>query len=146
MWFSAAIAMFVMSAAPAATAPNDLSWLSGDWVAATGERWTEEHWSQPRAGEMMGYSRSGRGGTARDFEFLRIAADADGTLAYFAQPQGRAPTRFKLTSSSATEAIFENPTHDYPTRIVYRRNGTTLTATISGPEGSKSHSWTYQRR
>ena len=92
MWFSAAIAMFVMAAAPAATAPNDLSWLSGDWVAVTWERWTEEHWSQPRAGEMVGYSRSGRGAKVRDFEFLRIAADADGTLAYFAQPQGRART------------------------------------------------------
>jgi hypothetical protein len=41
--------------------------------------------------------------------------------------------------------VFENPTNDYPTKIVYRRKGETLLATITGPEGKNSYSWTFRK-
>lgn len=134
------------AASPAPPAPAKFAWMSGDWIANSDGRWTEEHWSRPRADVMLGYSRSGRGSQSREFEFLRIAADTDGGVTYWGQPQGRAAVGFKLISSGPMNAVFENPAHDYPTRIAYSRNGTTMTVTISGLNGSNQQSWTYQRR
>ena len=123
-----------------------LDWLSGDWVAELNGRWTEEHWSHARGGLLLGYSRSGKGERGGQFEFMRIGSAPDGTVTFWGQPQGGPPVAFRLSGSATMEARFENPTHDYPTRIVYRRSGDTLTATISGTDASKPQSWTYRRR
>jgi Domain of unknown function (DUF6265) len=52
------------------------------------------------------------------FEFLRIV-ELDGGLVYKAQPGGTPPTEFVLTELTGTRAVFENPRHDSPQRIVY---------------------------
>ena len=124
----------------------ELGWMSGRWETREGERWTEESWSEPRAGMMIGYSRSGQGETAREFEFIRLQAGADGVPVYLAQPGGRAAVPFRLTARDGSSATFENPDHDFPQRIRYQRNGETLTATISAIDGSNAMSWTFQRR
>ncbi|MDO9369598.1 MAG: DUF6265 family protein [Sphingopyxis sp.] len=144
-FFAAAMAVLLVAAAPAATL-DDLGWLAGDWASEAGERWTEESWSPPRGGMMIGHSRSGRGPVLREFEFLRIAAGADGTPAYIAQPQGGAAVAFALVRHDGTSATFENPAHDYPQRIHYVRDGEVLTATISAIDGSQARRWTYRRR
>lgn len=123
-----------------------LAWMSGDWFEDKDGRWTEERWSRPRGGVMLGTSLGGRADEAGDYEFIRIAADAQGALTYFASHRGSAPVPFRLTSGGAGQAVFENPGHDYPTRIVYRRQGDVLTATISGPNGANPMSWRYRRR
>ena len=66
------------------------------------------------------------------FEFLRIA-EIDGVPTYHAQPGGRAPTAFKRSDGGAQWVRFENPAHDFPQRIEYRRDGDLLNAVISGP-------------
>ena len=142
---AAALAVLLVAAAPAARV-DDLGWLAGDWVSEADGRWTEESWAAPRGGMMIGYSRSGRGEALREFEFLRIAADEGGALAYLAQPQGRAPVAFPLVRYDTASATFENAAHDYPQRIHYARSGDTLTATIAKIDGSKPRSWTYRRR
>jgi hypothetical protein len=52
---------------------------------------------------------------------------------YVAQPQGGAPTAFALRASGADWARFENPQHDFPKRVEYRRTATGLHAEIAGP-------------
>ncbi len=140
-----AAAAVLVAASPAATV-DDLAWMAGQWSREEGERWTEESWTLPRGGVMLGHSRSGRGEGLREFEFLRIAAEADGTPAYIAQPGGGAPVAFRLTRREASSATFENVAHDYPQRIHYVRDGETMTATISAIDGSKAISWTFRRR
>ena len=140
----AAVALLA-GASPTATV-DDLGWLAGDWVSEGDGRWTEESWTSPRGGMMLGHSRSGRGDALREFEFIRIARGADGMLAYIAQPQGGAPVAFRLVRRDAASATFENAAHDYPQRIHYVRTGDTLTATISAIDGSKPRRWTYRRR
>jgi hypothetical protein len=44
------------------------------------------------------------------------------------------------------EAVFENARHDFPQRIVYRREGKRLVATVSLKDGSNAMSWRYRRR
>ncbi len=143
----AVAALALMGQAAPSAGVDDLAWMSGRWESREGERWTEENWSEPRAGMMMGFSRSGRGETLREFEFIRLQTGEDGIVAYLAQPGGRAPaTAFRLTQYDASSATFENPVHDFPQRIRYQRSGETLTATISAIDGSNAMSWTFRRR
>ena len=139
-----AAAILLAAAAPKA---EDFRWLAGTWVLEKqGGRWTEERWAPPRGGVMLGTALSGRGGVASGYEFMRIAPDESGALAFWGAPDGAAPVAFRLVGGEGQEAVFENPAHDYPTRIVYRRDGDVLTATISGPGGSDPKSWSYVRK
>jgi hypothetical protein len=142
----AVLALLLMAQAPARV--DELAWLAGRWeTAGDGGRWTEEMWSAPRGGLMLGASRSGQSGAVREFEFLRLQAGEDGVLVYLAQPGGRAPAvPFRLTQSDSASATFENPAHDFPQRIRYQRSGETLTATISAIDGSNAMRWRYRRR
>jgi hypothetical protein len=139
------LAVLLGAATPAATL-DDLGWLAGDWTQESDGRWTEESWTAPRGGVMLGHSRSGRGEAVREWEFLRLQADSAGRLAYIAQPGGKAPVRFALVDHGPARAIFENADHDYPQRIAYVRDGDRLTATISLIDGTRAISWTYKRR
>ena len=139
------IAAWVLTgAAPAATI-DDLAWLAGNWTREADGRWTEEGWTAPRGGVMLGHSRSGIADRLREFEFLRVEAGADGVPVYLAQPGGGAPVAFRLVQRTATSAMFENPAHDYPQRIAYVRDGEQLTATISLIDGSRPMRWVYRR-
>lgn len=124
----------------------DISWMAGDWqTAAGGKRQVEEHWTQVAGASMMGMSRTVAGDKTVEFEYLRIEQRADG-IYYVAHPKARCPgTDFKLTRASATEAVFENPQHDFPKRIIYRRSEDSLTATVDGGEGSKAMTFSFRR-
>jgi uncharacterized protein DUF6265 len=124
-----------------------LSWITGDWQTAPGSRaQIEEHWTTPAGGSMLGMSRTVAGEKTVEFEYLRIEQRADGVF-YVAHPKARCPgTDFKLTKSSASEAVFENPQHDFPKRIIYRRTGDdSLTATIDGGAGTKAMSFVFRK-
>ena len=124
----------------------DISWISGDWQTAPGGRaQIEEHWTHVAGASMMGMSRTVAGEKTVEFEYLRIEQRADG-IYYVAHPKARCPgTDFKLTRASATEAVFENPQHDFPKRIIYRKGEDSLTASIDGGEGTKAMSFAFKR-
>ena len=122
-----------------------LGWLSGAWISQGKDGWTEEQWTSPRGDMMLGTNRSGKADKASAFEFMRIAPDGLGRISFWASPGGKAAVRFPLVSSGPGEATFENPANDFPTRIVYRRKGEMLVATISGPEGKSPFSWTFKK-
>lgn len=126
---------------------SQLSWIAGDWQTAPGGRaQIEEHWTLPAGGSMLGMSRTVAGGKTAEFEFLRIEQREDGIF-YVAQPKGRCPaTDFKLTRVASQEAVFENPKHDFPKRIIYRKTADdSLTASIDGGEGTKAMVFSFRR-
>ena len=126
---------------------TDIAWMAGDWQTAPGgRRQIEEHWTQVAGGSMMGVSRTVAGDKTVEFEYLRIEQRADGIF-YVAHPKARCPgTDFKLTKASASEAVFENPQHDFPKRIIYRKGADdSLTASIDGGEGTKAMSFPFKR-
>jgi hypothetical protein len=68
---------------------------------------------------MLAVSRTvNTSGKMVGFEYLRIV-ERDGGLVYIAQPAGRTATEFVLSEWSSTRAVFDNPRHDSPKRIVY---------------------------
>jgi hypothetical protein len=127
-----------------------LAWLSGAWVSVddSGSR-TEEHWTTPSAGTMLGVNRTIVEGRTVFFEFLRIEATPDGQIVYFASPEGRdPPTPFTLIEQTPERFVFENLDHDFPQRIIYTidEDGV-LTQRIEGVQNGepKSSEWTLQR-
>jgi len=142
-------AMILLAAMPANAADiADLGWMAGAWATeAKGPavRWTEERWSPPRAGVMLGTGLSGREDKAASYEFMRIAVDEKGEIAFWGSPQGATPVPFRLESAWEGQAVFVNPAHDYPQRIVYRRTGRGMTATTSLADGSNAQTWKYKR-
>ena len=139
-------AILLVAATPEKADVSRLAWLGGSWVSEDAERWTEGSWTAPRGGMMLGAGSSGRGENVRDWEHMRIAPDEAGILSFWGSPKGAPAVAFPLVSMGRSEAVFENPRHDFPQRIAYRREGKTLVATVSLKDGSNPISWRYRRR
>jgi hypothetical protein len=122
---------------------SDLGWMSGHWTSTKDGVVMEEIWTEPRGGVMLGMHRDARESKA-SFEFIRIAATADG-IVYFAQPSGRPPTPFTLIESSANRAVFANPEHDFPKRIIYWREDQKLCARVEG-DGESAEQWCWAKK
>ena len=126
---------------------EDLAWISGDWETASGRMQIDEHWTKIAGSSLIGMSRTVAGGKTVFFEYLRIEArGAD--IYYVAHPRARTPgTDFKLVRLSGQEAVFENLTHDFPKRVIYRKNGDgTLSARVEGDGTEKEKPQDYHYR
>ena len=130
----------------------DVAWISGAWVGTRSSGSSiEERWSPPRGGAMLAVSRTvNAGGRMVAFEYLRIV-EREGGLVYVAQPGGAPKTEFVLTQFGPTEgggqrAVFENPRHDYPKRIVYELSvDGKLSATIGELKGGTPRRFDFTR-
>ena len=126
------IAMGPARADAAGATLEDLSFLAGSWSRCSDSAESEELWLPARGGMMLGLNRTVRASGKSAFEYLRIVEDDNG-VTYLASPQGRAATPFALVDFAPGRAVFENPEHDFPTRVIYRLNDDgTLTARIEG--------------
>lgn len=93
---------------------------------------------------MLGMSRTIVNGKLKSFEFLRIEARGS-DLAYLAQPQGRPATEFKLVQQSSSEVVFANPQHDFPKRIIYRRQSPDRVLARTEGDKGKGIDFAYER-
>jgi hypothetical protein len=117
---------------------NTLSWMAGCWEMTRGPLRIEEHWSKPAGGTMLGFSRTIQAERDAFSEFMQIVTSG-GKVVYVARIGANGGgTPFTLTKGSDTEAVFENPDHDFPQRIIYRRSGDRgLYARIEGSQKGK---------
>ena len=127
---------------------EQLEWISGCWVLEDGKARTEEVWMKPSGNSMIGMSRTVAGSKTVQTEHIQIR-ESNGQLAYIvALSMGAKPTVFRLIKSSDNEAVFENPDHDFPQRIIYRRESAdALFARIEGAEKgvNKGMDFRYRR-
>lgn len=140
----AAAALQVQPAAAQST--SELTFLVGHWREQTERETTYETWLGPLQETMVSVNLSQRGERA-SFEYLRIAR-RDGRLILFASPGGRhPPTEFALKELAADRVVFENLAHDFPQRVIYRRDGDRLLARIEGVVGGqpRGKDWVFQR-
>lgn len=112
-----------------------LAWMTGCWEFTADERTVEEQWMAPRGGTMMGMSRTVRGNRTVAWETIILREDSTGAVSYNAFPGGQAPAVFPASEVSDSHAVFANPAHDFPQRIIYRRQGDTLAARVEGEIG-----------
>ena len=132
-------------AAQASPGQPDLDWLAGYWLSCDERMEVAELWTTRRGGVMLGMSVT-YGIQAFGWEQVRIETTLDGaTMQYVARPRGaETDTAFRLARARANEAVFENPAHDYPQRIVYRREGDRLTARTEGAGGADPQEFHYR--
>jgi hypothetical protein len=128
-----AIFCCLSTSARAQTGIERAAWLAGCWELRTATRVTLEMWMPAAGNTMLGASRTVVGGATREFEFLRLSVRGD-TLVYTAIPSGQRETDFKAVGSGTSPLTFENPAHDFPQRVIYRRpSADSLVARIEGP-------------
>lgn len=148
----------LLSPAAAGQTVGDLGWMRGCWrtEVARGDATTAivtEVWIAPPANAMFGFAYTLRGEEQRGWEQMRIEEIEEWPY-FVALLPGQSPVRFRqhdpadvVTTGNAPDgyALFENPEHDYPQRIVYSRNHNRLTATISKTDGSEPFTYAYRR-
>lgn len=99
---------------------DSLGWLAGCWEARTGTRVVSEQWMKPLGTTMLGMSRTVAGDRTVEYEYCRLERAEDGLIRFVALPSGQAGGSFTLVRSGPGLAVFENPEHDFPQRILYR--------------------------
>lgn len=118
---------------PPRASVNDAAWLAGCWETTTNGRVVEEQWTRPRGGTMLGVGRTTMGDRTLDHEFVILAVNEEGRLAYEAHPDGQQTTTFLATEVGARRLVFEDPSHDFPQQVGYEQTADhQLTAWISG--------------
>jgi hypothetical protein len=136
------IFILILSAALFAQGPfkiENLGWISGCWGSENKDTNTSgsEFWTMVAGDSILGVGRTIKNGQTVDYEYMRIVVYDKGIF-YTAKPKANPDeTSFKLTKLTGNEAIFENPAHDFPQKIIYRRDGTNLFARIEGNNKGK---------
>lgn len=116
---------------------ESVGWLQGCWQSGSADPVVEEYWMPPRAKSMLGMGRTVRGGTLAEYESVLIQ-EQDGRLAYRAQPSGQPGAVFLASTATDSEVVFENPQHDFPQQVGYRRDGADgLVGWIAGTRGGQ---------
>ena len=140
------IAAILAADVPAPALP---AWMAGCWEQRSGEKWTEECWTAPRAGIMLGSGRSGTGGVLDNWEVMQIErVETDDPvidpITFYGAPRGKNPTAFAWVRNGKGAGItFVNAGHDYPQQIRYWREGKYLMAETSLADGTKAQRWRY---
>ena len=128
----------------APVASPDLSWMAGYWLDCSGGREASETWSDPRRGLSVGHAVTVQRGRA-SFEISHIGPTPQG-FAYVAQPGGAPPTVFVVAETGPTRAVFANAENDFPTRVIYERDGDALKARIEGEIDGQARSMEWNFR
>lgn len=129
----------LLALAAAAPPPAPPDWMAGCWAGA-GAAGSEEQWMKPAGGMMLGMSRTVKGGRVVFHEFMTMEIKADGKLVFTARTGAESKAvPFTAIRYSAEEVVFENPDHDFPQRVIYRRtdSGSGLLGRIEGVEKGK---------
>src|SRR4030095_8398332 len=116
-----------------------LSWIIDRWVSSDGVTKSYEYWEKISEDLLIGASQTVKDGDTIFSEELKIEKTG-GDIFYIADVRHNPePVKFKLTSLRDTEAVFENPQHDFPKKITYMQEEGNLHAFIEGP--AKDGKW-----
>jgi hypothetical protein len=123
-----------------------VAWLQGCWESTAAQRSVEETWMAPRGGTMLGMGRTVRDGELVEYELI-VLREQGGQLAYHAHPSGQPSAVFLSTSVTGSSVLFENPQHDFPQKVGYRRDGDALSAWVEGTLNGKARrvDFSYRR-
>lgn len=125
---------------------NKLSWLTGTWNRTNVKpgRKAHERWEMSGNHEMKGFGVSMKEQDTLFVEKIKLVIK-DNNIWYVADvPQNKEPVYFKLTEISNGGFVCENPAHDFPKKISYKREGNKLVATISGD--GKAMDYLFERQ
>jgi len=129
-----------------ATRISSVSWLTGCLEMRRGDRVVEEQRMPERAGTMVGMGRSVGTRGLDDYE-LTVIQEEGSRLLYVAHPRRQPVATFVASIASADSVVFENPAHDFPQRVGYRRIGAdSVLAWIDGTSDGKKQRFEFPYR
>ena len=127
---------------------SSVAFMTGCWTGASSNgALIEEQYSEASDNLMIGMTRYVRGNRVIDFEFTTIER-TDSSFVMTPRPKGVKSDAFPLKEATDGKAVWENPKHDFPQRIIYRRGSDgSLVARIEGttPGGERHMEWTMRR-
>lgn len=145
----------VSAAPPVAARIAAVAFMAGHWVGDVDGSLSEEIWTAPAGGSMLGMWRLVAGGQARVLELLALSEEADGGLTLrlrhfdarlVAREDKERPIELRLRRLSEGEAGFEGPGADGQlVRLDYRRDGPDGLAAVL-ERGGRRDEFSYRRR
>ncbi|WP_281234638.1 DUF6265 family protein [Flavobacterium gelatinilyticum] len=134
------------------TYPNisKADWFIGEWGNKSAEGELTERWRKENDSVYFGESYFVVGEKDTVFGEHVHLEDAGGKLAFIVTVPGQndeLPVRFEMTSSTENKIVFENPKHDYPSKIVYEKVGNdSMVAEIFGIKKGKPASELFKMK
>jgi hypothetical protein len=126
---------------------NKMKWLVGNWEQKLPDGTITESWSKENDSTYAGKSYFIKEKDTIHLESIVLTQKNDEVL-YIPTVSGQnnnEPVTFTLVNEAENNTFsFENPAHDYPQKIVYKKiNDTNLLATISGKQQGKDTKESY---
>jgi hypothetical protein len=130
---------------------DKMTWLIGEWENKMPDGDLTETWSRLNDSTLTGRALFIKGKDTLHYEDIVLIQKGQ-NLIYAPTVKGQNDNKaveFKMIENEKeneeeNEFLFENPAHDYPQKIVYKRvNDTSLVATISGKQQGKPSSDSY---
>jgi hypothetical protein len=132
--------LLVISITGNAQKADQLKWLVGTWKINTGNGYVVERWKQTNDSTLSGISTfvkvPGDSVTQETIE-LSLRKGEWSYIPTVANQNNRLPVKFNVVFVGRAEFISENPGHDFPQRIAYRRIKNALHASIEGKRNGK---------
>ena len=110
-----------------------LSWIVDSWISQQGESITHENWTRLNDTVYSGESHTIKDGDTVFTEQLKIEKIGEDIFYTAAVAHNPGPVSFKLVELENNKAVFGNPEHDFPNRIIYMlKDDGSLYARIEG--------------
>jgi hypothetical protein len=124
-----------------------MNWLVGQWENKTPEGLLTETWTKDNDSTFSGQTYFIKNEKDTVHSESIVLTQTKDELIYRPTVKGQnndEPVDFKFTTDTENSFTFENPKHDFPQKIVYKKvNDNSLVATISGTQQGKQSSESY---
>jgi len=129
-----------------ATDIKKLNWLEGNWkrTGMKEGRSGNEHWTKLSDTEWQGIGVNMKGQDTAFVEKIKIIQKGEHIYYVADVPENKEPVLFKFISITEDSFVCENPKHDFPKKISYRKDGNMLKAIISG--NGKSIAYSFEKQ
>jgi hypothetical protein len=122
---------------------DSLDWIIGEWQSTVKNTIYFEKWVKQSNHTFEGFGEI-KTKIKKSEETLRLV-HMSGDIFYIAKvTHNKFPVAFRLISASNKKAVFENKEHDFPKRIEYSINNTTLNVYVSDGD-SKGFTILYKK-
>lgn len=126
----------------------DLRWLLGEWTADGSQTSFHESWAElgPQTFEGSGIESAKTDGAVKGSEVLRLLEMAGGIFYVSKVAHNDLPVSFRLTGCEEGRFVFENPAHDFPRVLEYRREGGDRLVVRVSDGGEKGFTLEFRRK
>jgi hypothetical protein len=132
--------LFLTSTLLHAQKADSFKWMEGSWKINTGKGIIVEKWKMVNDSTLAGKSFFVKEGKDTIPQETIELSFRNGSWSYIPTVIGQnnnQPVEFRIIFQKGTEFIAENPAHDFPQRIAYRRIKDQLFANIEGKRNGK---------